>query len=119
MSWTYFKPEDHGLVGVGTVDWLGNTGDYDWDTTTVMYHPETDRFYWERGSGCSCNGPLEDVGGLDDLESGTLWELTSELSRGLASIGDHPSLMPTVWEKISGDIVDLLSAGLKAREARG
>jgi hypothetical protein len=117
MSWTYFRPEDHGLVGVGEVDWLGDTGCYEWNTTTVMYHPETDRFYWEHGGGCSCDGPLESVRGLDDLESGTFWELTTALSQGLAGLPEHYS--PKTWETISGDVVDLLSAALKAREARG
>lgn len=83
MSWQYFKPEEHGLVGVGDVQWTGDA--YQWDTTTVMYHVESGEFYWESGSGCSCNGPLEDVHGLNDLEHGTLFQLSAELSKRLDS----------------------------------
>jgi hypothetical protein len=118
MTWTYFKPEDHGLVGVGEVDWLGDKGCYEWDTTTVMYHHGTDRFYWEHGSGCSCNGPLEGVNGLDDLESGSLWELTGALGRELADVAALSTLEPKTWEIISTDVVDLLSAAMRARENR-
>lgn len=117
MTWTYFKPEDHGLVGVGEVDWMGGGGCYEWDTTTVMYHPGTDTFYWEHGSGCSCNGPLEDVRGLADLKSGTLWELSGELGRELSHLSHY--LSSDEKDRTAHDVASVLEAALKARSNRG
>ena len=84
MSWAYFKPEDHGLVPVYDVDWLRGTGCYEWDDTTVLYHRESDQFYWEHGSGCSCNGPLGDVQSLNDLKSGSFWDLVTDVQQELS-----------------------------------
>lgn len=80
MSWEYFNAEEHGLRGVGNVDWLRGEGSYEWDETSVFYRPEDGLFYWEHGSGCSCDGPLEYVHGLDDLTSGNLQALSQELT---------------------------------------
>lgn len=78
---TYFVASEHGLEYVGGVDWLRNEGCYEWHDTTVMYHRETDMFYWETASGCSCNTPLEDVESLADLEFGSFHEFTSHLTK--------------------------------------
>jgi hypothetical protein len=84
MAWEYFRAENHGLVPVYDVDWLRGTGCYEWENTTVLYHPETDRFYWEHGSGCSCNGPLDDVSTIDDLKSGSFWDLVTDVQSYLS-----------------------------------
>lgn len=76
---TYFKAEDHGLEYVGGVDWLRGEGCYEWEDTTVLYHRETDTFYWETSGGCSCDGPLDDVESLDDLDKGTFHQLAEHI----------------------------------------
>lgn len=85
MSYGWVSPEISklGLVFVDRVDWLHDTGCYEWSDTTVMFHPESEMFYWETSSGCSCNGPLEDVRSLEDLESGRFWALTQDLEATL------------------------------------
>lgn len=77
---TYFVASDHGLEHVGSVDWLRGEGCYEWHDTTVMYHRETDMFYWETAAGCSCNMPLEDVQSLADLEFGSFHALTKDIN---------------------------------------
>jgi len=78
---TYFRAGDHGLEHVGSVDWLRGEGCYEWHDTTVLYHRETDMFYWETAGGCSCNGPLDDVESLADLECGSFHQVTSHISK--------------------------------------
>jgi hypothetical protein len=117
LSWEYFKPENHGLVGVADLDWLAGEGCYEWETTSVLYHSKTETFYWERGAGCSCNGPLEDVDSLDDLESGTFFDLASALSEDLIAFlkNEHRSFRQK--EAVSGEVVRVIEAALKVKQA--
>jgi hypothetical protein len=120
MSGTpYFEPKAHGLVDVGRVNWIvdqRNDSIREWVVTTVLYHPETDRFYWERAAGCCCNEPFDAVSGPGDMESGTLWELTSALARTLAKVAVQSYLTPKTWETVSGNVVDVLAAAAHVRE---
>lgn len=115
MSWTYFRPEDHGLIGVGTVDWLGETGCYEWNDTTVFYHPETERFYWETESGCSCDGPLERVEKLDDLQSGTFFELVKDVQSLLTVELEKSYVSDHAKGSIAHDVAALFEAALKVK----
>lgn len=115
MSWTYFCPEDHGLIGVGSVDWYGETGCYEWSDTTVFYHPGTEKFYWETGAGCSCNGPLEDVQGLDDLRSGTFFDLVKEVQKELGDVLEGGYMTDHAKGSIAHDVAALFEAALKVR----
>lgn len=78
MGWEYFDEKKFGVVRVGQVDWTDEA--YTWDTTTVFYHPDEKKFYWEHDGGCSCNGPLDDVYSLNDLESGSAFDIAKELT---------------------------------------
>ena len=69
MSYDY-NPEDDGLKYLGSIDF--ETGSYEWDTITVYVHPENNQFYWEDGSGCSCNGPMEYITSLASFDTGSL-----------------------------------------------
>lgn len=97
------------LIDVGEIDWHGAACSYDRRTTRVMYHPETDRFYWGYES-------FEEV---NDLAFGTLWALTSALALTLSDVALESDLTPEKWEIVSGDVVDVLAAAMKARENRG
>jgi hypothetical protein len=111
MTWEYFKPEAHGLVHVGAVDWLAGEGCYEWSETTIMYHPETQRFFWENDGGCSCDGPLDNVNTLDDLTSGTLHDLWTEVMSDLKNYEDSKN-----YEHIAADVVETMSACLRVKD---
>jgi len=89
MSWYYFEPDTFGLEHVGAVDWLRGEGCYEWEETTVFFRAEDGLFYWDSGSGCSCDGPLEGVTKLDDLTSGNLSALSAELMRYFGSVSGY------------------------------
>jgi hypothetical protein len=114
-GWEYFKPENHGLTGVGSVDWYGDTGCYEWFQTTVMYHRETGVYYWETSAGCSCDGPMEVVSCLDDLSSGTFFDLADHLGKQLDGIRNDNYLSDQTKAAIAADVVDVLSAAQKVR----
>lgn len=68
MSYEY-SPESDGLKYVGALDF--EVGWYEWDTITAYVRPEDKMFFWEDGSGCSCNGPMEYIYKLGDFDTGT------------------------------------------------
>lgn len=80
MSYDY-DPAADGLVSLGYIDFEPE-GCYEWDGFSVYVRTEDKRFFWEDGSGCSCNGPMEYVDKLGDFTSGTYAEfLTAVLER--------------------------------------
>ncbi len=86
MSWEYFNEDRFGLKRVGQVDWTDDA--YSWHTTSVFFDPTTKTFYWETGGGCSCDGPLEFVQGLDDLDHGNAFKISKELMDLAQSLQD-------------------------------
>lgn len=88
-------------------------GSYEWDNTTVLYDAESDRFYWEHGSGCSCDGPLEFVHSLDDLSQGTLGDLMLELNSDLDGYktSEH-------YGELMMEVARVIEASMRARRER-
>lgn len=76
--------KDLGLEQVVEISWTDHP--YEWDTTTVLIDPLTKVFYWESGSGRSCNGPLEDVTKREDLESGSFFACAKEITERQAEL---------------------------------
>lgn len=113
MSWYYFEPKEHGLVSVGEVDWID--GCYDWDTTTVFYCPEDGLFYWESGSGCSCNGPLEGVTKREDLESGTFFQLSNDLNKHLADTLESKYESQKTKERAGMEMTRVIEAAMRVK----
>lgn len=68
MSYDY-DPASDGLTYLGSLDF--EAGSYEWDTITAYVRPEDKAFFWEDGSGCSCNGPMEFIYKLSDFDTGT------------------------------------------------
>jgi len=111
--WMYFEPEKHGLVHVTAVDWLAGEGCYEWDETTVLWSPKNKLFYWESGSGCSCNGPLDDVDSIDELESGTFWDLVIDLQGVLTEYAESSRK-----DAVSAEVTDSIGVALKVWDSR-
>lgn len=71
-----------GLTWVAAVEWEEDLC-YQWHQTTVLRHDDGS-FYAETGAGCSCNGPLDYVESLSDLDGPfTFWELEKYLKDAL------------------------------------
>jgi len=54
--------------------------DYQWDIFTIFKEAETGYYYWIAESGCSCDGPLEDVRSKSDFTRGSKQELMRAFS---------------------------------------
>lgn len=77
MSNVYSSPEDFGLEEVTEVDWYDDS--YGFDLTVVWRHKETGQLYWASDSGCSCPSPFEGYNGIEDLSTGTVHGILTEL----------------------------------------
>lgn len=113
MTWFYFDAVKFGLVHVTAVDWLAGDGCYEWDETTVLWSPTTKLFYWEHGSGCSCNGPLDDVDSRDDLKVGTFWDLVRDLQSVLIEYVESSRK-----DAVTSEVVASLEIALKVWDSR-
>lgn len=82
MSYDY-DPSKDGLVSLGYVDFEPD-GCYEWDGVSVYVRPSDKRFFWEYGSGCSCNAPMEYIYKLEDFDSGTFAEFLGGLVKRLS-----------------------------------
>lgn len=116
MAWYYFSPDKHGLETVGSVDWLRGEGCYEWEETTVLYHRETDTFYWETSGGCSCNGPLDYVESMSDLEHGKFHEVAKHITDTLTEKAQ--------WDKdgageLALEATRVIEACMRVREQKG
>lgn len=105
-----FKPSEHGLTEITTIEWVDGCN-YEWETTTILWSPEERRFYWETSGGCSCNGPLDDVRFKGDLYSGTLYELI-EYAATYQRTRDHYSGDPSS-SVLDGRRVDAFSVAMR------
>lgn len=114
--WSYFSPEEYGLESVGSVDWLRGEGCYEWEETTVLYHRETDTFYWEWDSGCSCDGPLDTVSSLDDLHSGKLHEVAKHITDTLL---EKLKAKKDVGGGLAMEATRVIEAAMRIREQKG
>ena len=72
----YNSPEKFGLTEVGQIDWAEQ--DYSFDMT-VVWKDENGKLYWADDSGCSCPSPFEDFHSLDQLETGSFFDLAHYL----------------------------------------
>lgn len=109
MSYDY-SPGDDGLVGLGYADFEPE-GCYEWDGVTVYVRTEDKRFFWENGSGCSCNGPMEYVNKLEDFDSGTYAEFVAFL---LERLGDE---LNSTWTTPGGKAAIITSVAEVLTEA--
>lgn len=73
----YMQPEHFGLETVGTVSW--DDEPYQFDLTIVL-RDRDGRLYWASDSGCSCPSPFEDFTSIEDLRTGTVYQLIQELT---------------------------------------
>lgn len=79
MSWDnnpYYSPENFGLTPVAEMSWHEPCYDFDY---TVAWTSEDGTLYWASDSGCSCPVPFEDYSSLDDLTTGTKFDLLKEV----------------------------------------
>lgn len=75
----YSHPEEFGLTTVGEIDW--DDGDDCGFNMTVVWKDKDDTFYWADDSGCSCPAPFEDFYKIDELETGSFFDLAKHLER--------------------------------------
>jgi hypothetical protein len=111
MSYDY-NPETDGLKGLGYADFQPD-GCYEWDGVSVYVRESDKRFFWENGSGCSCNGPMEFVYSLNDFDSGTFAEfvtfLTGRLDEAMKCTYDTPRAKAEILSSVS----EVLSEAVK------
>lgn len=55
----YYSPEKFGLEQIGEVVW--REPDYSFDFLVLWRRAETERFYFDEDSGCSCPSPFENA----------------------------------------------------------
>lgn len=84
MSNVYYYPEQFGLTTIGEVEWSEPCYDFD---LTVLWRDEAGKLYWASDSGCSCPSPFEDLGGLNDLSTGSAHEFAKILTDRLVEMG--------------------------------
>ena len=75
-------------------------GGYDWDDLYGFYDPESKRFRWVSGSGCSCNSISDEVYAPSDFEEGD----RDALKRAVRSSYEG------AYEASPGELVDSLAA---------
>lgn len=78
----YDNPEKFGLLTVTEVEWYEPS--YSFDTTAVLFSPETKEYWWADDSGCSCPSPFEDMtkpGVRKDYEF-----VNNEVTKGIEAI---------------------------------
>lgn len=86
MSWDnnpYDNPENFGLTLVAEMSWHAPCYDFDY---TVAWQGEDGTLYWASDSGCSCPSPFEDYSTLEDLTTGTKFDLMQEVQERLGNI---------------------------------
>lgn len=88
MSSPYYSPEKFGLKVLGEMSW--SEPDYGFDLT-VVWTDERGTLYWANDSGCSCPSPFEDVKSIDDLVTGTEFQLFADLAEDLAARSTYRS----------------------------
>jgi len=79
MSWgddVYSNPKKHGLTTVAEMSWDNESYQFD---ITVCWRDAEGNLYWSDDTGCSCPSPFEDVKNKDELETGTLQHLISDV----------------------------------------
>lgn len=81
----YSTPDKYGLTTVGQVEWSEPCYDFD---LTVVWWTEDGRLYWADDSGCSCPSPFEDFTKLDELTTGTVFDLSAHLERRRGETND-------------------------------
>lgn len=116
--WEYFSPDKHGLEQVGGIDWLRGEGNYEWDETTVLYHRETDTFYWETESGCSCDGPLMHVQSIADLQSGSFHDLTTHINAVWEEVKTEPWRGEDSDGTLALEVTRVIEAAIRIREGK-
>lgn len=77
MNSIYYNPEEFGLTTVGQIDW-DNGDDYGF-SMIVVWKDKDGKLYWASDSGCSCPSPFEDFYKIDQLETGSFFELAKYL----------------------------------------
>ncbi|WP_431941638.1 DUF7574 domain-containing protein [Nocardia grenadensis] len=69
MGWNspdvYYDPDKFGLIKVGELTL--EEPDYSFNIGLVLYHPDTQNFYYVEDSGCSCPSPFENFTSIESL----------------------------------------------------
>lgn len=74
--------------------------DYEWNIFSIFKEKATGYYYWIDESGCSCNGPLEDVFAKSDFTRGTKQELMLAFRRWIGKEDSVYSLKPQGADRI-------------------
>lgn len=77
MKDVYCNPEEFGLTTVGQIDW-DDRDDYGF-SMTVVWKDKDGKLYWAFDSGCSCPSPFEDFHDINQLETGSFFDLAQYL----------------------------------------
>lgn len=84
MNDVYYSPEKFGLTTVGQIDW--EEPDYSFNMT-VVWKDKDGKLYWASDSGCSCPSPFEDYHSIDQLETGSFFDLARYLEENPTEYG--------------------------------
>lgn len=117
-GWIYNEGKELGLEHFGSVNFT--CGSYEWNTISVLVDKtgETPKFYWAHESGCSCDGPLEDIGNLNDFHgSGNFWELSDYIRDEVEEHGYWDDERPR--EDVEAEAVGLLSGAYQLHRSMG
>jgi hypothetical protein len=110
----WYSPEAFGLELIGYVDW--SSGHYEFDYSAVWYHAETNRWFYDRDSGCSCPSPFQVNAGLRDLEQ--LWDPFNQLKQKLEKIQKTAYAYETNYPEQVAALLEKVAVKLHERFAR-
>lgn len=106
----YYNPEKFGLTTIGEISW--HEPDYDFNLT-VAWHDAKGKLYWASDSGCSCPSPFEDFNSLEDLQTGTKFQLLAELDTQLEEIRARENSWYNNVDYVEPQVVELAGKLIK------
>lgn len=106
-----YSPESDGLKCVGAIDF--EAGSYEWDTIMAYVRPADKVFFWEDGSGCSCDGPMEGVTNLKDFDTGTFSEFLELVMRRTKDALESTYNTPAGKANIADEMATLIKEAVK------